>query len=738
MKRKILTSFLIAVLVIFNVSIAIAPSFALDPPTKPTAEELTDNKDISQYNEEVKEYNAQVDNYNEAADKEYEAAVQEVDKQNEAGLKIQEETQKAHDEATAANEAEQQRVDTENANIDKSNAAEAEEVKQHNSEEDAKVEQSKSDKEEAEKINADKKAQYDAEVAAAEQEYEEAVAAEQERITQVKAENKAIREHNEKENQKVAEAEAQNAENKANVEKENAQRQSKYDEDVKQYESDKEQYQKDYADYTSSANQTDIKNEQIILNAGYSSVAEYNMLPLKSGPTYDEETGTYTEHSERFENLLTKAVYRNGVHQENSALKEKEYTSTVNVQKAEEESGETYTLYLTHYLTTGQSYTETIVFDANDTVTIKSLAHANNSKPLYGDENYGAFYSYQGDRYLNYYWYQVYGQFEYPPLKNESDYQEIQDKGNSYVFSYKNGKKNYSDSNEIYVTYYYSPYLTCNIPLSEPIVPTEPILELLGFEPIIYTPTYLTELDETENVIEKRVVSKPEYVSVPTIYSPQYKTYVPIPHIKPQFINVPDVKAWTNLPKPDKIKHLNHLGLVSLLPVSVKEDNKITTTPNNIVVEKRTIIKNNAVPTTFKNDTTPIINTDNAIPTTNTDNTTSTIIEDKGSPKASPKGAWALINLIATIFAILIGLLDLFRKNEKEEKRHGRFWKAVGIILAVVMVIIFILTENIFLPMILVDKWTLLMIILLIIAIINIFIVKKKCEENEDEMKKNE
>lgn len=710
--------------------------YALEAPEQPQLENFTTNEEITEYNNKVDKYNAEVDQYNAAVDEEYNSAVESINEQNNAGLKAQEDSQKAHEDAIAANEAEQKRVEEENAKINEQNAAESERINKHNSNEDAKVEQSKSDKEKAELENASKKAQYDADVEAAEKEYEEAVNAEKERIEAIKAENEQIRQHNAEEDQRVADVDATNKTEKEKIDTENEARKSKYLEEVAQYEIDNAKYEEDYANYISAANQTDIKNEQIILNSGLS-IAEYNMLPLKSGPIYDPETNSYIDNSEQFENLVKKAVFRNEVREENNLLKEKEYKSTIEIQEAEEKSGETYTLYLLHYLANGIAYEETITFDANDTVTIKSLAHADNSKPLYQEDNYGAFYNYQGDKYLSYYWYQTFGQFEYPPLKETSDYQGVQDKGNSYTFSYKNGKKYNSDSNEIYVTYYYNARLTCNIPLSEPTKPIEPTLELLGFEPIIYNPTYLEEKDETENIIEKRVVNEPEYTKVPDIYNPQYQEFIPIEHLSANLINVPDVIQWSMLPAPIKQAYLSYLDKLDLLSEPEQTDKPIIIPPTPTSTDPT------PPPIYGRGDGDPVV-VEEDIQIAATETPTATIESDP-APKAESVGNWALINLICTILSCIIAIALLFVKKktddeeeeytEEEEKdiRGIKRFKIYSILVGIISIIAFILTEDITLPMILIDKWTILMVIFLAINVINIFVMRKKSKQEEDD-----
>lgn len=106
------------------------------------------------------------------------------------------------------------------------------------------------------------------------------------------------------------------------------------------------------------------------------------------------------------------------------------------------------------------------------------------------------------------------------------------------------------------------------------------------------------------------------------------------------------------------------------------------------------------------------------------------------SEETTPLGAghetqkyWALINLIATLLTLILSLILLFRFLIK----HNKGLKVIiGLIVAIVSIIVFILTENMLYPMILVDKWTLLMIIFLVINIL-LFIKRRDKDEEEEE-----
>ena len=133
-----------------------------------------------------------------------------------------------------------------------------------------------------------------------------------------------------------------------------------------------------------------------------------------------------------------------------------------------------------------------------------------------------------------------------------------------------------------------------------------------------------------------------------------------------------------------------------------------------------------------------------------------TITDDPTPLAQNPGGCWALVNLIITILTVLGSILLLifyFGKKQKalvdengnpvlnaegEEaleytrKKKG-FWRIFSIIPAVVAVVVFILTENMRLPMVLVDRWTILMVIIGLVQIVVALLSKKKKEEPEEE-----
>ena len=127
-------------------------------------------------------------------------------------------------------------------------------------------------------------------------------------------------------------------------------------------------------------------------------------------------------------------------------------------------------------------------------------------------------------------------------------------------------------------------------------------------------------------------------------------------------------------------------------------------------------------------------------------------IPDEPTPMAS-SAAWALVNLICTILTALAAIYTLFAKrkektdeneneyltddSEDKKKRKARFAKSakiIGIALTLIAVITFILTEDMGLRMVLVDKWTILMVAYAVFQAVDMIIGKtdKKSDDKKE------
>ena len=107
-------------------------------------------------------------------------------------------------------------------------------------------------------------------------------------------------------------------------------------------------------------------------------------------------------------------------------------------------------------------------------------------------------------------------------------------------------------------------------------------------------------------------------------------------------------------------------------------------------------------------------------------------IPDEEIPLAVPEltveeasgAAWALVNLIACLLTVLLAVVKVIGRHDKEDDNEEK-WSSNGLSLvlpAVFSVILFILTENIRNPMVLVDSWTPVMLALLAANILLILV----------------
>lgn len=91
-------------------------------------------------------------------------------------------------------------------------------------------------------------------------------------------------------------------------------------------------------------------------------------------------------------------------------------------------------------------------------------------------------------------------------------------------------------------------------------------------------------------------------------------------------------------------------------------------------------------------------------------------ITDEKTPLASgiiadeSSDSWALLNLIFMILNVLLLVIIPRKKKEDEEEKQVQYrTNALGIILALAAILVFIFTQNVYLPMVIVDQWTPLM-----------------------------
>ena len=132
-------------------------------------------------------------------------------------------------------------------------------------------------------------------------------------------------------------------------------------------------------------------------------------------------------------------------------------------------------------------------------------------------------------------------------------------------------------------------------------------------------------------------------------------------------------------------------------------------------------------------------------------------VEEEYTPKASPQYYWALINLICAILTVLFGLLLLISKRHKDEdddeeddetkqqtnnddeeneqeKKRGLFTRVLAVLIAIVSVVFFLVTEDLSLPWAWTDQWTIWMVVIGLVQIVVFFVGRKwKNVDNDDD-----
>ena len=109
---------------------------------------------------------------------------------------------------------------------------------------------------------------------------------------------------------------------------------------------------------------------------------------------------------------------------------------------------------------------------------------------------------------------------------------------------------------------------------------------------------------------------------------------------------------------------------------------------------------------------------------------------------------WALLNLILMVVGLILGVISImhsvikkrheetdYESDSDEETRKAKvLWLVASIITAVAGIIVFFLTEKISLPMVLVDKWTIVNGIILALGLVSfIFVIKNKKDSDDVE-----
>ena len=133
-------------------------------------------------------------------------------------------------------------------------------------------------------------------------------------------------------------------------------------------------------------------------------------------------------------------------------------------------------------------------------------------------------------------------------------------------------------------------------------------------------------------------------------------------------------------------------------------------------------------------------------------------VEKEKTPKARPEKFWALINLICAIVTVLFGLLLLISKRHKkkdgeeedetkdqtttnedeekeQEKKRGAVTRVLAVLIAILSVVFFLVTEDLSLRWTWTDQWTIWMVVIGLVQIVVFFVGRKwkNVDDDEDE-----
>ncbi|MEG0366176.1 MAG: hypothetical protein RR585_05040, partial [Coprobacillus sp.] len=105
-------------------------------------------------------------------------------------------------------------------------------------------------------------------------------------------------------------------------------------------------------------------------------------------------------------------------------------------------------------------------------------------------------------------------------------------------------------------------------------------------------------------------------------------------------------------------------------------------------------------------------------------------IDDTLVPQAKVDGTWALVNLISVIATVVLAAILFILKNKKDEQdskdSKTRIFEIAGALIALIAVVVFFVTEDISLKMIMTDNWTIAMLALAVVQVVLVVLKKMK------------
>lgn len=468
----------------------------------------------------------------------------------------------------------------------------------------------------------------------------------------------------------------------------------KYEEDQKRYAQEKRQYDKDYEQY-----EKDKQVEEQILsvkdsegNQRYHSVEEYNTAVKEYNDKVEKRNKQIDQVNASY-GITDEEV--NGASDRNTLSKELGISDTYQIIKGETASGRTIPVHIEHnFYGTTISYSEDFEIDANDTIVLKGIStvgdHLNDTACYF-------FYNTDTNHVLGM-WANSWSELYTNPTASVDYNWEC---GDVHTITYKDSTNEYQwNFEDISITYNYmwltlykksTPYEYANVP-QKPTLPKEAVKE--------------------------------DYIA---------------------YIELPELYTGKTFEYPVKLSYLDYLSHMSLfdVPIINKDNPVITITNKDNPVNKssKSTVTNNRIST---NTTTNYVTQNNQSqggfvnPITR-----AKTIKNKELPLFSGNindDNWALINLLTVLVNALIVLVLLLtavfnkRKELDQVDINNRFiLRLISVVVAIISAFIFLLTEDMTLPMVYTDEWTYLMIVIMFVQFVIMAFSRHKEEEKEEE-----
>ena len=119
----------------------------------------------------------------------------------------------------------------------------------------------------------------------------------------------------------------------------------------------------------------------------------------------------------------------------------------------------------------------------------------------------------------------------------------------------------------------------------------------------------------------------------------------------------------------------------------------------------------------------------------------SVVIKDEETPKAESALSWAFINLLMMVLtagaSLVLLLVQIMGRKRKTYATDGKMTRTslirlFSLLPALISIVAFFITQNIMNPMILFDKWTLMMVLIAAVQVVVVVLSAKKFETIEE------